>query len=66
MNNYINFSHKPHTLYVRSRKTDVLVFRKVFENENSALLYLNYVREYKNNSKELTFNITGPNMYYSC
>ena len=66
MNNYINFSHEPHTLYVRSRKTDVLVFKKVFKNESSALRHLEFIREYKNNSKELTFNITGPNMYYFC
>ena len=65
MNSYTNFANLPHTLTIINRSTKHLVLKKKFDTEHDAMLYLNEVREFKNNKNVLSFTITGPNMFYS-
>ena len=64
MDNYTNLSHQPHTLTIKTKDMKSLILKKTFSTEGEAFAYMREAREYKNNARNFSFLITGPNTYY--
>jgi len=64
MDNYTNLADQPHTLTIKTKDTKSLVLKKTFATESDALAYMYEARQYKNNVRDFSFLITGPNTYY--
>ena len=64
MDNYMNFTDQPHTLTIKTKDTKSLILKKTFPTEGEAFSYMYEAREYKNNARNFSFLITGPNTYY--
>ncbi len=64
MNNYTNLTNQPHTLTIKVKETGALVIKKTLDTEGEAFKYMYEAREYKDNARNFSFTIVGPNTYY--
>lgn len=64
MDSYTNLADQPHTLTIKTKDTKSLILKKTFTSEGEAFSYMYEAREYKNNARNFSFLITGPNTYY--